>query len=115
MRALIKLVLAALIIYATWRVGSVYLRYYQFKDEVQQTAQFSGQRSENELHTRVLEIAREYQIPLDAERLKVRREDNHTRIDASYVEQIEILPSYRRPWEFTVNIDAFTIVPKEAQ
>jgi hypothetical protein len=115
MRALIKLVLAALVIFATWRVGSVYLRYYQFRDEVQQTAQFSGQRSETDLHGRVIEIAKEHQIPLDAERVKVRREENHTRIDASYVEQIEILPAYRYPWEFTVNIDAFTIVPKEAQ
>jgi hypothetical protein len=112
LKTLIKLIVAALIIHATWRAGTVYFRYYQFKDGVQQTAQFSGTRSEGELHNRVMELANQMQVPLDSERLRVRREDNHTLIDATYDERIEVLPRYYYPWQFRVNVDAFTIVPK---
>jgi hypothetical protein len=112
LKTLVKLIVAALIIHATWRAGTVYLRYYQFKDSVQQTAQFSGTRSVGELHNRVMELANQMQVPLDSERLSVRREDNHTLIDATYDERIELLPRYYYPWEFRVNVDAFTIVPK---
>ena len=112
MKTLVKLLVAALIIHATWRAGTVYFRYYQFKDGVQQTAQFSGTRSENDLSNRVMELANQMQVPLDSERLRVRREDNHTLIDATYDERIELLPRYYYPWQFRVNVDAFTIVPK---
>ena len=112
MKTLVKLIVAALIIHATWRAGTVYFRYYQFKDGVQQTAQFSGTRSEGDLHNRVMELANQMQVPLDSERLRVRREDNHTLIDATYDERIELLPRYHYPWQFRVNVDAFTIVPK---
>jgi hypothetical protein len=112
LKRLVKLIIAALILHATWRAGTVYFRYYQFKDGVQQTAQFSGTRSENELHNRVMELANEMQVPVDSERVTVRRQDNHTLIDASYDERIELLPRYYYPWQFRVNVDAFTIVPK---
>ena len=112
MKTLIKLIIAALIVHATWRAGTVYFRYYQFKDGVQQTAQFSGTRSESDLHNRVLELASELQVPLDADRVRVRRQDNHTLIDATYDERIELLPRYFYPWQLRVNVDAFTIVPK---
>jgi hypothetical protein len=111
MKTLIKLIIAALIVHATWRAGPVYFRYYQFKDGVQQTAQFSGTRSENELHNRVLELARELQVPLEADRLRVRRQDNRTLIDATYDERLELLPRYFYPWQLRVSVDAFTIVP----
>ena len=34
MKTLIKLAVAALVVYACWQAGSAFLRYYQFKDEV---------------------------------------------------------------------------------
>ena len=49
MKTIIKLVIAALVIHATWRAGTVYLRYYEFKDEVTQIAQFGVNETDNEL------------------------------------------------------------------
>jgi hypothetical protein len=112
MKTLIKLIIAALLLHATWRAGTVYFRYYQFKDEVQQIALFSGTRSENDLHKRVMELAGEFQVPLDPDRVTVRRQNNHTLINATYLEQVEVLPRYFYPWQLTLNVDAFTIVPK---
>ena len=113
MRTIIKLAITALILHATWRAGSAYFRYYQFRDGVTQTSQFSGARREDELHARVMELARELQVPVEPQNVNVRREDNHTLIDARYTEQIEVVPRYFYPWEFKVNVDTFTIVPKE--
>ena len=112
MKTLLKLVIAAMVVHATWRAGTAYLRYYRFKDGLQQTAQFSGGRTDNELHNRALEIAREHEIPIDPAHILVRRQDNHTLIDAAYEERIELLPRYYYPYEFKVSVDAFTIVPK---
>ena len=112
MKTLIKLIVAAAILHATWRTGMVYFRYYELKDDLQQIAQFSGNRSESELHARALDMARRRQVPLDPARLTVRREENHTIIEGSYDERIELLPNYYYPWHFDVNVDAFTIVAK---
>jgi len=112
MKALIKLTIAALIVHATWRAGAAYWQYYQFRDGVQQIAQFSGKLSENELHSRVLEVGRSFEVPLEPGRVNVRRRENHTLIDASYDERIEVFPRYYYPWQFNVKADAFTIVAK---
>ena len=112
MKTIIKLVIAALVVHASWRAGSVYLRYYQFKDNVQQAAQFSDRQAESELRERVMTLAGQHQIPLAPADLRIKRADNHTLIDATYTEQIEILPRYFYPWDFTVNVDTFTYVAK---
>ena len=114
MKAIIRLVIFALIIHGTWRTGMVYWRYYQFRDGVQQTAQFSSGRSDADIHQQVIEIGNAYEIPLNPERVNVRRVKNHTLIDASYDSRIEILPRYFYPWRFDVKVDTFTITPKEA-
>ena len=115
MKALLRLVIAALVIHATWRAGAVFWRNYQFRDGVQQTAQFSGHRSDAELREQVMEVARANEIPIEADAVSVRRTENHTLIDASYEERIEFVPRYFYPWRFNVSVDAFTLIPKEAK
>jgi hypothetical protein len=109
MKTIVKLVIAALILHATWRAGTVYLRYYEFRDDVQQIAQFAGRQSDGELTSKVLEAARERGIPLEPGAASVRRQNNHLQIDAVYTEQIELLPRYFYPWQFNMNVDVLTI------
>ncbi len=109
MRVLIKLLIAGMVVHGSWRAGMAYWDYYRFRDAVQAAAQFAGDRSTHEVQARVLEIASSLGLPVEAERVSVRRESNHTFVDATYVRQIEILPAYQIPWEFTVNVDAWTI------
>jgi hypothetical protein len=108
MKILIKLAIAALLIHASWRAGTVYWRYYQFKDEVQAAAQFSGSRSESDLQHAVMEIAAKLQIPLTEDHVTIRREPDHTLVNAAYTDRIEIVPTYFYPWEFKVQADALT-------
>ena len=44
----------------------------------------------------------------------MRRQNNHILIDATYTEQIELLPRYFYPWELKVNVDVLTLVLQEA-
>ena len=112
MKALIRLIIAGLIIHATWRAGTVFWRNYQFRDGVQQTALFSGRRTDGELRVQVMALAKAYEIPLDPERLVVLRPENHTLIKASYDERIELLPRYFYPWTFNVDVDALTLIAR---
>ena len=115
MKALLKIVLAALVLHATWRSADVYWRYYQFKDRVHETAQFGAKSSVDQIQSRVMELAGRYDIPLDPERISVRHDGTHTAIDAVYTDRIELVPTYFYPWEFKVNVDAFTLVAADAK
>lgn len=112
MRTLIKLAIAALIVHGAWRAGTAYWKYYKFQDNLQATALFAGARSVPELHARVMELAAELDVPVMPDQVNVRQEKNFTFIDAAYTDQIEILPRYFYPWEFKVNVQAFSFSVK---
>lgn len=109
MRTLIKFIIAGLVIHATWRAGSAYWVYYKFRDNLQQVALFSAGKSDQEVHTQALKVASALKVPIEPQQIAVRREDARTFIDASYKTGIEVLPRYRYPWEFKVNVDAWSI------
>jgi hypothetical protein len=48
-------------------------------------------------------------VPIDPERLTVRKEPNHTYINGTYTEQIEFVPRYFYPWQFKLDVDVFTL------
>jgi hypothetical protein len=115
-KLLVKLALAALIANAAWRVGSAYLTFYKFKDAVAETAQFGTQKSKAELQQRILELASEYDIPLAADAFSVRRDDrNHTVVDGSYTQPVDVLPGYRYLWPFVWHVDVITFSPSKAE
>lgn len=114
MRILIKLAIVGLVVHAAFRAGISYMTYYQFRDELRQIAQFSGGRSAEELHERAFEIAQQLDIPITSEQIAVRKERDHTFIDASYEEPIDILPTYQYPWEYQINVDAWTLNLRQA-
>lgn len=109
MKTIIKLLVAAAIVHATWKTGSAYFRYYKLKDGARAAALFAGSRSEGEIQNRVFDIARELDVPINPEQIEVRREPDHTFVNASYTERIEVLPSYFYPWQFHLNLDVLTM------
>ena len=101
-RTFVKIGIFLLIVHALYRFVPVYFHYQQFKDAVHETALFSRERNEAQIADMVMELAEKYQIPLSRESVQVRREGGRTLIDASYVESIEWLPTYKRPWQFDI-------------
>ena len=108
-RFLLKLAVAALIVNATWRLGSAYATFYRFKDAVTEASRFSGAKSEEELRRRVLELASQFEVPVDEQDFSIRREGNHTNIDGTYTQSIELAPAYPYPWSFDWSVDTFTL------
>ena len=115
MKTLIKLIVAAAIIHATWKAGNAYLRFWQFKEEVTEIAQFGVHEADNVLHNRVLDTAKRMEIPIEADKLTVQRRQARIVIDASYVEPVELIPSYFYPWHARMHVDVLTLVLQEAK
>src|SRR5262245_11947827 len=109
MKTLVKLALAALILHGTLRAMNVYWRYYQFRDGVQHSAQFSGQRSEAEVQAQIMDLAKQLAVPVAAENVTIRRLPTRTQIDADYTDQVQLLPTKYCPWHFQVNVDALIL------
>jgi hypothetical protein len=109
MKLLIKLLIVALIANGTWRVGTAYMNYYKFKDAVRETVQFRGTKSDAQIHDRVFELASEYGIPVTDENLTITREEGHTIVDGSYIQPIDIVPTFKYNCPFKVHIDTFVV------
>jgi len=111
-KLVIKLVLAALVANAAWRLGSAYMQYYRFKDAVTETAQFGGDKTSSQIRQRVLELASQHEVPLAEDAVTVRRDDRgHIYVDGSYTQPVDLLPNYHYPWTFKMEIDVFTAKP----
>lgn len=128
-RVLIKLAIAALVINAVWRVGSTYMRYYQFEDALQELAQFGETRSDKQLCGQALEKAVNLEVPVNADAITIRRGANPMYncekgfqgavapvvttasakifIDAAYTDVLQPLPGYRVNWEFKPSVSAW--------
>ena len=115
MKSLIKLLIAAAVLHATWKGGNAYMRYWQFKEQVTEIAQFGVRRTDNELHNLVLDAAKEKDIPLNPETVRVQRRQSHIIIDANYRENVEVIPRYFYPWDAKVHVDVLTLVLQEAK
>ena len=111
MKLLIRLLIVAVIANATWRIGSAYLTYYRFKDAVRQTTQFRGKLTDEQVHSRLLELADEYGVPVTDETLTITVRDNHTIVEGSYNQPIDIVPTYRYDWPFKFYVDTFVTDP----
>jgi len=109
MKSIIKLLIAALIANATWRIGTEYLSYYKFKDSVRELTQHRAAKTETQLRERILQIANQYDIPLAEESLTITQVNNHTVVEGSYVKPIEVVPTFRFDWPFQFHIDTFVV------
>jgi hypothetical protein len=107
MKTVIKLLIAAVIINAAYRCGSVALRYYQFKDQVQQMVLFGQNESAGELTNQILAEAMRRDVPLESDGLSVNREGARSVADVSYTESVEVFPRFFYPVTFTFSAEAF--------
>ena len=106
-KTLIKLAIAALVVHACWRSTEVVMRSYRFKDAVHETVLFSFSKSDGQLQARVLELAQQFEVPVQPENVTIRHMANRTIVGAVYTDRIELVPTKFYPWEFKVDVDVF--------
>lgn len=109
MKTVIKLVIAALLVNAAYRSGSIFLKYYQFKDETQQMILFGQGQSVSELTRQILGEATKRDVPLDEEGVTVSREGARTVAEVAYTESIEVFPRYFYPVDFEFSAEAYGV------
>jgi len=110
---ILKLLVAALIANAAWHTMSAYASYWKFKDAVTQTTQFGNDKSLATLKARILQLAMDYDLPIDGDDFTITRsrETLHTVVDGTYARDIEFAPGFVRPWSFPFHIDTFSEAP----
>jgi len=109
MKTVIKLIIAALFVNAAYHCGSVFLKYYQFKDETQQMVLFGQASTVNELTSQILGEATKRGVPVDEDGVTVSREGMRTVAEVSYTENIEVFPRYFYPVPFSFNAEAYGV------
>lgn len=106
LRRLVALAVVVLIGHAGWKIGPVYLSYFEFKTRLEEIARFSADRSEAEIQTLALTAAKKLELSVTAQNVRVRKVGDHTYIDVAYRQALEVLPRYQYPQDFAINVQA---------
>jgi hypothetical protein len=99
LKRLIELVIAVVFVYAGWHAGVAYFHYYQFTDAISELALFAGKSTEDELRQRVLQLAGQYEIPLEPDAVTIHTGAEVTQITAPYTQPVNLLPNYIYNWK----------------
>lgn len=103
-KLLAKLIVVALLANAVVHVGSEYLTYVKFRDAIRAAAMFKA-KNDTELMARILDIANQYEVPLDQDNITIQREERQVNVDGWYDKPIEIVPNYNVSWHFSLSLE----------
>jgi seryl-tRNA(Sec) selenium transferase len=93
MGCLIPLLIVTIIGYFAAHASDAALRYYRFRDAMQQEARFAHRptRTDDRIRTRLRAMADSLEVPVEGRRINVRRTEQRIRISADYSETIDFL------------------------
>jgi hypothetical protein len=103
-KLLIKLAVAALVANALYRIGSEYLTFVRFRDDVRASAIYRA-KTDDELNRRIMALAAEYDIPLVSRNVTIARAGDRLTVNAAYHKPIEVVPQYPVQWPFDVSLE----------
>jgi hypothetical protein len=109
LKTIIKLLIVVAILNACARGAMAAWTYYQFKDATSQTILFGGNATVGDLEALILRRAAEYEVPIDPKNLEVTRDGPRTVAAATYRQEIELFPGYRRPFDLSFKVDALSV------
>ena len=104
-KRIISFVVFLLLANAGVRVGLVYFHDQQFKDAVRELSLFSGGKAEEIIRIKVMEIARDNQIPLDPDFVEMTKKStpgigDHFVIKVSYAVLVPVFPGNPQRFQF---------------
>jgi hypothetical protein len=114
-KTLIKLAILFAIGHAAYRAVPAYLDYVKFRDEVTEVARFSAGKTEADIRERIAKLIARHDLPIDPSEVAIEPGRTSTAIDASYEQQIEVLPKYFYPWKFDVKVDVMHVRPTSVE
>ena len=106
MKTIFQIGVALILLTASVQGGRAAFKHYQFVDAIQEAMLFAGSRTEDQIADRVMELAGDYEIPLEPGNVSVERAPYQITIDAPYTDTVNILPGvYSRPWDFDTQVN----------
>jgi hypothetical protein len=104
-KKIISLIVFLVIANAVIRVAIVHFHDQQFKDGIRELSLFSGGKAEEVIRAKVMELARDNQIPLDPDFVELTRKvtpgvGDHLMIKTSYAVMVPVFPGYPRRFQF---------------
>jgi hypothetical protein len=108
-RTLLKLAVVALVANAAWHLFGAYTPNYRLQDGIQYAAQNRGRMSDEALRDKIVEIAGQFDVPVNAGDVSINEQGAHTLIDLSYVRPIELAPGFKYPWSFSIHVDVINL------
>ena len=108
LKLFVKLVFVAVLANSAYHIGAEYLTYVKFEDAIRDAAIFKA-RNDEELTSRIMSLAQQYEVPLDEDNLSIERVGQQVTVRGWYDRKIEIVPSYEYPWHFGLLIDVVTL------
>ena len=106
MSTFLKLAFAALILNACVQAGSSAWTFYQFEDKVQQTLLFSSRMTPEQVKTRMMALASEFEVPLAEDTVEVTYVQTQARVKGSYTDDVTIIPrGYVYKWTHALDLD----------
>jgi hypothetical protein len=110
MKTAFKLLIVALVLNASARVGLASMRYYQFREAAQQAVLFGSGTPTIALRRMILDRARELSLPVREQDVVVRRQGGRTWADASYRQGVEVFPNQQYPLDFSFSVESYSMV-----
>lgn len=96
------LLILAIIIYGGMNVGAPYMRFYRFRDAVDQQVRYATFRSNDAMREEIWAAADSLGLPEEAYHVTVERAPNEIRVFGSYIDTWQIF-RYSRPVHFILN------------
>ncbi|SRR6266567_1588445 len=87
---LFSLLVVAAIIYFGVNIGEVYMRYYQFRDDIVQAVRFAGHNSDDQIARGLRLSADSLGLPEAAGRVTIHRTGHQISIGSEYYERVEL-------------------------
>lgn len=109
MKTALKLVIAVALLNAVVRGADSAWNYYQLKDAAERALLFGAQRTSQQVHQQIMERALELQLPLKPEDLSIRWATGRRIAAAAYTQQVEFLPNYPYPVQFSFNVNTVVV------
>ena len=102
MGTIIKIVIALVILTASFNAARYSLNNYQFEDAVHEGLLFDPYANDAEIVDMVSKIATEYQVPITDENIVIKQLGSDVVVEMSYTENVPLLPGiYSTDWTFT--------------
>jgi hypothetical protein len=107
-KRVVSLLVFLLLANAGVRLGFVYYHDQTFKDAVRELALFAGQppaKTDDALRAKVMELAQENQVPLEADFIEIQRNNSpglgeKVTIKFAYAVMVPLAPGYNRRFDF---------------